>query len=55
MLVALKMGKAATHVTVEAFLKEQGVSLKTGLSSDEVAKRQAKYGPNELEQGTRTY
>jgi hypothetical protein len=51
-VLACRMGKAATHVTVEAFLKEQGVSLKTGLSAAEVAKRQEKYGRNELEQGT---
>ena len=40
----------ATHITVEALIKEQGTNLKTGLSSAEVKKRQEKYGRNELEQ-----
>jgi Ca2+-transporting ATPase len=43
-------GKDATHVTLEAFCKAEGVDLKKGLSSAEVAKRQAEFGPNELEQ-----
>lgn len=34
--------------TVEAILKEQNVVLKKGLSSEEVLKRQEKYGKNEL-------
>jgi Ca2+-transporting ATPase len=42
-------GSEATNLTAEAFLKEQGVDTKKGLSSAEVAKRIAKYGTNELE------
>ena len=40
----------ATHITVEALIKEQGTNLKKGLSSAEVKKRQEEYGRNELEQ-----
>ena len=44
------MGKDATHLTAEAFLKQEGVDTKQGLSTAEVEARRAKYGSNELEQ-----